>query len=141
MHNVVAAHYARKLYHIQGVVEALAKFPYPYAWILAAQPLHERCLHSIEQAHVDLIAHGAQPRHEVHHQGLGATREQRGYHLQYFHLFLFMLCISVGALSKMGATGKEVVDIQNALKEKGYFDESLKIGISARTLRVNQANN
>lgn len=93
MHNVVAAHYARKLYHIQGVVEALAKFPYPYAWILAAQPLHERCLHSIEQAHVDLIAHGAKPRHEVHHQGLGATREQRGYHLQYFHLFLFMLCM------------------------------------------------
>lgn len=27
-------------------------------------------------------------------------------------VFLFMLCISVGALSKMGATGKEVVDIQ-----------------------------
>ena len=35
-------------------------------------------------------------------------------------VFLFMLCISVGALSKMGATGKEVVDIQNALKQKGY---------------------
>ena len=36
-------------------------------------------------------------------------------------VFLFMLCISVGALSKMGATGKEVVDIQNALKQKGYY--------------------
>ncbi len=36
-------------------------------------------------------------------------------------VFLFMLCISVGALSKMGATGKEVVEIQNALKEKGYY--------------------
>ena len=36
-------------------------------------------------------------------------------------VFLFMLCISVGALSKMGATGKEVVEIQNALKQKGYY--------------------
>lgn len=36
-------------------------------------------------------------------------------------VFLFMLCISVGALSKMGATGKEVVDIQNALKQTGYY--------------------
>lgn len=36
-------------------------------------------------------------------------------------VFLFMLCISVGALSKMGATGKEVVEIQNTLKQKGYY--------------------
>lgn len=32
-----------------------------------------------------------------------------------------MLCISVSALSKMGSTGKEVTDIQNILKQQGFY--------------------
>lgn len=32
-----------------------------------------------------------------------------------------MLYVTVGALSKMGSTGKEVSDIQSALKEWGYY--------------------
>ncbi len=89
VHYVVTAHDASQLYHIQGVVEARAKFPYPHTWVLAAQPLHERSLHAIEHAHVNLVAHGAQPRHEVHDQGLSSTSEKGSYHLQYFHSFCF----------------------------------------------------
>ncbi len=36
-------------------------------------------------------------------------------------IILCMLCVTVGALSKMGSTGKEVSDIQSALKEWGYY--------------------
>lgn len=36
-------------------------------------------------------------------------------------VLLLMLCVSVSALSKIGATGSEVVNIQNALKQKGYY--------------------
>lgn len=87
MHNVVASHYWHELGYEQGVIISLAELPDSHSGILAAQPSHEWCLSAVEDAHVHLIAHCAQPRHEVHHQGLGATREQRGYHMQYFHLF------------------------------------------------------
>ena len=33
-----------------------------------------------------------------------------------------ILCITVGALSKMGSTGSEVSKIQSRLKEWGYYD-------------------
>ena len=36
-------------------------------------------------------------------------------------VFIFMFCISVSALSKMGSTGQEVSDIQSVLKQKGYY--------------------
>lgn len=36
-------------------------------------------------------------------------------------VFIFMLCISAGALSKMGSTGKEVSDIQSRLQSLGYY--------------------
>ncbi|MDO4607642.1 MAG: spore cortex-lytic enzyme [Clostridia bacterium] len=36
-----------------------------------------------------------------------------------------MLCITAGALSKMGSTGKEVSDIQSVLKEWGYYSGSV----------------
>lgn len=37
-------------------------------------------------------------------------------------LLFCMLYITVGAISKMGSTGKEVSDIQQRLKEWGYYD-------------------
>ena len=36
-------------------------------------------------------------------------------------VFIFLLCISVGALSKMGSSGSEVSDIQTVLKQLGYY--------------------
>lgn len=40
-------------------------------------------------------------------------------------LIFCMLCITAGALSKMGSTGKEVSDIQSVLKEWGYYSGSV----------------
>ncbi len=37
-------------------------------------------------------------------------------------VFFCMLCITVGALSKMGSTGSEVSEIQTKLKEWGYYN-------------------
>lgn len=37
-------------------------------------------------------------------------------------IFMFLLCISVNALSKMGSTGSEVSKIQSRLKEWGYYN-------------------
>ena len=36
-------------------------------------------------------------------------------------VFMLLLCISVGALSKIGSTGGEVSEIQSRLKEWGYY--------------------
>lgn len=36
--------------------------------------------------------------------------------------FMFLLCISVSALSKIGSTGSEVSQIQSRLKEWGYYN-------------------
>ncbi len=36
-------------------------------------------------------------------------------------VLLCVLCVTVGALSKMGSTGKEVSEIQSKLKEWGYY--------------------
>lgn len=37
-------------------------------------------------------------------------------------IFMFLLCISVNALSKIGSTGSEVSKIQSRLKEWGYYN-------------------
>ncbi len=37
-------------------------------------------------------------------------------------VFMLLLCISVGALSKIGSTGSEVSKIQSRLKEWGYYN-------------------
>ena len=85
MHNVVASHYWHELGYEQGVIISLAELPDSHAGILTPQPLHEWCLGSVEDAHVHLIAHCAQPRHEVYDQRLGTTNLERRYDLQYFH--------------------------------------------------------
>lgn len=36
-------------------------------------------------------------------------------------LLLCLLCVSASALSKIGSTGKEVTDIQNVLKQQGFY--------------------
>ena len=36
-------------------------------------------------------------------------------------VFMLLLCVSVGALSKIGSTGGEVSEIQSRLKEWGYY--------------------
>lgn len=37
-------------------------------------------------------------------------------------IFMFLVCVSVNALSKMGSTGSEVSKIQSRLKEWGYYN-------------------
>ena len=39
-----------------------------------------------------------------------------------FYILLCMLCVTVGALSKMGSTGSEVSEIQSRLKKWGYYN-------------------
>lgn len=85
MHYVVASHYWHELGYEQGVIISLAELPDSHSGILAAQPSHEWCLSAVEDAHVHLIAHCAQPRHEVDDQRLGTTNLERRYYLQYLH--------------------------------------------------------
>ena len=40
-------------------------------------------------------------------------------------IFLCICCLSVGALSKIGSVGSEVSDIQNVLKERGYYNGAI----------------
>ncbi len=42
--------------------------------------------------------------------------------LVFIFIFMLILCVSVGALSKIGSTGNEVSKIQNRLKEWGYYN-------------------
>ena len=50
-----------------------------------------------------------------------------------------MLCISAGALSKMGSTGKEVSDIQSRLQSLGYYTGKIDgiYGIATKNAVVN----
>ena len=54
-------------------------------------------------------------------------------------VFIFMLCISAGALSKMGSTGKEVSDIQSRLQSLGYYTGKIDgiYGIATKNAVVN----
>ena len=69
--DIVVAHDTCQLDDIQRVVIAVTESPDVYAGVLVPQPPHQGRFLTVEDAHVDGVAHGAQPWHEVDDEGLG----------------------------------------------------------------------